>query len=696
MPTSDPAASGRPITAEDLFALRLVSDPQPSPDGQHVAYVLTRLDEEADDYKSAIWLVPTAGGDPVQLTSGTARDTTPRWSPDGTRIAFVSNRAGEWAKGVRKAEANESAEKPKGKKRQEKKDEKPKGQVWTIRVGGGEAQQLTRQEHGASAPVWSPDGGTIAFLSATEPEGEPDVAVPVPKPVADERIVTRVRYRYDGRGWIERYEHVWTIPADGGEATQVTFGDADDSDHTWSPDGRTIVFVGNRTAERDGDPRSLVYSVPAAGGQVRCLTEGNYSFESPSFSPDGTRLALLGTDDPVARRAKNDRLWTVPAGGGEPNSHTADWDRSFSDLGMSDVYVANETRPVWSPDGTAVYALAADRGTVHVHRVDLASGEVTRITDGSRRVIAFDIAGPERALIFAAGDSSHPFELVVADEQGQDERPLTEHNRAFLEEVCLSPAEEIAFRSQADDLDLQGWVIKPHGFREGVRYPLIVQIHGGPHQQYGQAMFHEMQLMAARGYVVAYSNPRGSAGYGEEFCYCTRGRWGESDAPDIHGLVDHVLSLGFVDEGRVGVTGGSYGGYLTNWLVGHSDRFKAAATQRSVVNFYSMIGTSDIGFDFGVHEFGGTPWDDAEHLMRLSPISYAKQITTPLLILHNEQDLRCPIEQAEQLYLQLKRLGREVAFVRFPDEDHNLSRTGKPGRRLARLHHLVGWFDAHL
>jgi dipeptidyl aminopeptidase/acylaminoacyl peptidase len=247
-------------------------------------------------------------------------------------------------------------------------------------------------------------------------------------------------------------------------------------------------------------------------------------------------------------------------------------------------------------------------------------------------------------------------------------------------------------------LDLQGWLLKPPAFDDagGVKYPLILQIHGGPHAMYGHAPFHEMQLMAARGYVVLFTNPRGSAGYGEEFATCTRGRWGEADLPDILGALDAVLALGFVDRERVGVTGGSYGGYLTNWAVGHSDRFKAAVTQRCVSNFHSMYGTSDIGFDFGEYEFGGTPWADAEKLLRHSPISYVERVNTPLLIIHNEGDLRCPIEQAEQLFVALERLGKEVGFVRIPEEDHNLSRSGKPSRRLARLHHLLGWFDAHL
>ncbi|MFM9105436.1 MAG: alpha/beta hydrolase family protein, partial [Chloroflexota bacterium] len=307
---------------------------------------------------------------------------------------------------------------------------------------------------------------------------------------------------------------------------------------------------------------------------------------------------------------------------------------------------------------------------------------------------AVAVAG--KSLVCLAGDCVTPFELFTCKPDGSGWRPLTGHNDAFLAETALSPAEEILFPSAAGDREIQGWLLRPPGFDPAVRYPVIVQIHGGPHAMYGHAPFHEMQLMAARGYVVLFTNPRGSAGYGQEFAACTRARWGESDMPDIMGAVDAVSALPGVDPARIGVTGGSYGGYLTNWLVGHTNRFKAAATQRCVANFHSMYGTSDIGFDFGEYEFGGNPWDDAALLLKHSPISCAHRIETPLLIVHNEADLRCPIEQAEQLFVALKRLGRDTRFVRIPDEDHNLSRTGTPSRRLARLHHLLSWFDAHL
>ncbi len=702
MAVPDTATIGRPIVGEDLFRLHIVSDVQLSPDGRTAAYVVTRLDREADDYRAAIWIASLAGGTPRQLTAGTARDGSPRWSPDGHQIAFVSNRPAEQPErrgpgGEKEPGEREQQGQPGAKP--DPKEDGPKSQIWVIAVGGGEARQLTRQSFGATSPTWSPDGQAIAFLSPTAdqevgstPSGDGTATI------ADERLITEIRYRFDGRGFIERHDHIWTVPSGGGEARQLTTGDSDDAQPVWSPDSARIAFVSNRTPDRETNGISAIYIVPVQGGDLRCLTEGAFAFTDPAWSPDGRRLAVIGTDDPRAGGAKNANLWTVPAGGDPPTNHTRNWDRSFGDHGMSDVYMASDDRPMWSPDGAVVYALASDRGSTHIYRVTLEDGSVEPVTSGRRRIISFAAAADGSMLCYISGEAHRPFEVFSAGPAGSNEQQLTQHNKAFLNEVALSPSEEMLFPSQSDGTEIQGWILKPPGFQEGsaTKYPLILQIHGGPHAMYGHALFHEMQLMAARGYVVLYTNPRGSSGYGEDFTCSTRGRWGEHDMPDVMGALDAILKRGYVDEARVGVTGGSYGGYLTNWIVGHTDRFKAAVTQRCVANFYSFFGTSDIGFTFGEYEFGGTPWSETETLLRHSPISYVESMKTPLLIIHNEQDLRCPIEQAEQLFVFLKKLGRQVAFVRIPGEDHNLSRTGKPSRRLARLHHLIGWFDTHL
>ncbi|MDQ3655484.1 MAG: S9 family peptidase, partial [Chloroflexota bacterium] len=559
-------------------------------------------------------------------------------------------------------------------------------------VNGGEARQLTTARFGATSPTWSPTGDAIAFVAAEDSDGAD--APMTNGDQADERIIRQIRYRHDGVGYLERFNHIWIVPVNGGDATQVTFGDAYDGEPTWSPDGHSLVFVSNRRDDRARSSAETLYVVPREGGELRRLADDDAQFGQPSFSADASRIAFTGHLD-FRANGRNIALWTIPAGGGEARNHTASHDRSIADGGMSDLYVGSDSRPVWI-DSSTVLGLSSSEGATSIVSVDCTNDNVTERIGGRRRITAFAAANDGR-IVFVAGDAHHPFELYIADTDGSNERRLTDHNQELLGEIHLSAPQELTV-SAPDGTSIQAWILPPYGFDEtsGVKHRLITQIHGGPHAMYGDALFHEMQLMAARGYAVLYCNPRGSVGYGEDFATTTRGRWGKSDMPDVMASVDAAVALGWVEDQRLGLTGGSYGGYLTNWIIGHSDRFKAAVTQRCVANFASFFGTSDIGYDFGEHEFGGVPWKDSDLLRKHSPITYVGAMTTPLLILHSEQDLRCPIEQAEQLFTSLKFLGREVGFVRFPEEGHDLSRSGKPSRRLARLHHLIGWFDRHL
>lgn len=671
------------VTAEDLFRIAIISDPHVSPDGQRIAWVESRLDKSADTYKSGLWIADSDGTHARQLTSGSGRDQHPLWSPDSQSLAFVSNRP-PTLPCQSSGEDDTIKDVAAG---------KPNDQVWTIRIDGGEATQRSNQPSGASNPAWSPDGTSLAVVAADPVAESDDFTAPSSiGPIADERVVHDISYRFDGRGFLEKYKHLWIVSLEDGTARQLTSSDANDDVPAWSPNGTQIAFTANRSSDRRlAWNRSAIHVVNVANGTVTSVSPEDAQFSTPTWSPTGDRLAFLGHLGTGS--ATNDSVWTVAADGASLANHTGASDLTFGDSGMSDVHAGSFSGPRWV-DSATLLVLASQAGQTQVYRVSTAEFKVDQVTTGRHRIAGFAPLGDR--LVVVRGTIARPFELEFwsGDKTGSS---ISSANDAFLEEVELIDALDFPVVS-ADGKEIQGWLIPPTGFDASspARHPLILQIHGGPHSMYGYAMFHEMQLMAASGYAVLFTNPRGSAGYGQEFTACTKGIWGEADMPDIIAAVEAASALPWIDTDRLGITGGSYGGYLTNWTIGHDDRFKAAVTQRCVSNFYSFFGTSDIGTTFGVAEFDGLPWSDAGKLLRHSPISYVDKIETPLLILHSEQDLRCPIEQAEQMFASLKYLQKDVAFVRIPEEGHELSRSGTPSRRLARLHHLMGWFDNKL
>lgn len=671
----------RALVAEDLCRIALVSDPHVSPDDQWIAWVETRIDQEEDLYRAALWIAERDGANPRQLTLGSNRDQHPRWSPACRSLAFLSNRPPVLPLEVETSEENAQA------------PSKPKDQVWTIRIDGGEATQRTNHPNGAASPAWSPDGASIAFAASdavTETDGF--TAPSSIGPIADERIINDISYRFDGRGFLEKYRHIWIVSLADGTSRQLTTGDAGDDAPAWSPDGGHIAFTSNRSADRRKVwNRTAIHLADVATGAISTVSPEDAQFASPTWSADGGRLAFLGHLGTGS--ATNDAVWTVNADGTDLTNHTAASDISFGDSGMSDVHAASSGAPRWDADGNLL-VLASEAGQTQVYRVGTATPTVTQLTSGEHRIAGF--APLADRLVVVRGTIAQPFALEFWSGDASL-GVISQPNADFLAEVELVGAMNLPVVS-VDGQKIQAWLMSPVGFdaTSPAKHPLILQIHGGPHSMYACAMFHEMQLMAAKGYAVLFTNPRGSAGYGEAFTSCTRGIWGDADMPDVLAAVDAATALPWIDADRLGITGGSYGGYLTNWTIGHDSRFKAAVTQRCVSNFYSFFGTSDIGTTFGVTEFDGLPWSDAKKLLRHSPISYVDKIETPLLILHSEQDLRCPIEQAEQMFASLKYLDKDVAFVRIPEESHDLSRSGTPSRRLARLHHLVGWFDAKL
>jgi dipeptidyl aminopeptidase/acylaminoacyl peptidase len=657
----------RRITSDDIYNFKLVSEPRFSPDGASVSYVVTTIEREKNDYRSSVYVTAADGSSTRRLTRADAKDGLPRWSPDGKHIAFCSNR-----------------------------EDKP--QVWMIRADGGEAWQVTTFSEGVATFSWSPDGQSLVVVSKSTAESEAQDAGADDEEKSDVRHITKIRYKADGEGFLDfKPKHLWVVPAFGGEPRQLTSADVNDLQPAWSPNGHEIAFVTNRTDGREMNSVTEIWAVVAGGGQERAILSGDdANFDSPSWSPDGATLAVLGNRHPVAGGAYNQQLWVVPAGGGEPTNLTGQFDRSIADSAMSDLFSASETAPVWSPDGKTIFVLVSDSGSTNIHAVSAAGGDITRVTGGDRRVSAMTVSPDGKRIAYLSATTTNPGDLYIANVDGSNEQQLTTLNHDFLAGVSLSEPEQFRVNSLSDGAEIHGWILKPPGFDPDRKYPMILQIHGGPHGMYSNAIMHEFQLMAARGYVVLYTNPRGSSGYGEDHTRYTHKAWGEKDMPDLMAAVDWAIEQGYVDENRLGVTGGSYGGYMTNWVISHTDRFKAAVTQRCVSNLHSFYGTSDIGFSFGEYEVGGTAWEQREHFMKYSPISYVANIKTPLLIVHSEEDYRCPIEQAEQMFISLKKLGREVEFVRFPNENHNLSRTGKPKHRIERLEFIIGWFDQHL
>jgi len=660
----------RGITSEDLFQITWVNDPTPSPQGGQLVYVSRKTNEARDGYSSHLRLINLENQKERPFTSGD-KDHAPAWSPDGSQLAFLREHEG-------------------------------KTQVWLIASDGGEAQQISHLKHGVSSLLWSPDGLNLLVKSSVDmSEKDENETEDIDKKLPQELVVDRIRMKSDSGGlWNGRRTHLFRVPIEGGEAIPVTTGHYDVGDYAWSTDGESIAWIAQFPEEgeehNDYTLTNHVYRAKADGSDVQQLTPEGYSFGRLTYAPDGQSLALLASDRSYGN-ATLVKLYTLPISGGQPVCLSKDWDVQINHSLVGDMrsHLTN-TGPVFSRDGSSILCLATIEGSVRIARFARDGSHAGYILPDEK----YQFAELENGQIVAGvADVLHPGDLFLytqPDEVGAEPIQLTHSNPQLDEEIQLSTPETFWFDS-SDGLRLQGWMLKPAGMVEGVKVPTILVIHGGPHMMYGFTFMHEFQILAAQGYAVVYINPRGGLGYGQQFVNACRGDYGGGDYRDLMEAMDYALSrYSFIDESRLGVTGGSYGGFMTNWIVGHTDRFKAAVTQRSISNWLSFYGVSDIGFFFTEDQIGGNAWDDTEKLWKHSPLAYVGNVSTPLLILHGEQDLRCPIEQAEQLYVALKRRRQTTRFVRFPGANHELSRGGHPHLRVRRLEHIAGWFNEHL
>ncbi len=683
---SSRAQSRRFITEKDLLKFTWVADPQISPDGSTVAFVKVTVNEKENRYETSIYAVPARGGEVRRLTSG-IRDTGPRWSPDGKRIAFV------------RVPATASGENAKT----------PTPQVYVLDMGGGEARAVTDAARGAGSPIFSPDGRTIAFTAATGKD-----PAKVNDRDSDVKVMTKAVYRANGNpGWVdtEHHSHIFTVPlsenpSDKPKATQLTDGEFDENGMAWAADGKTVYFVSTRVAEPYYEESGAeLYGVPAAGGSITKIASIAGSIFNISPSPDGKRIAFVGSlrGTPIRSYSQPDLWVTDAAPGSTPKNLTASYDFDVSGgIGGDQAAPRGQNRKpvVWSLDGASLIVVSAEKGSANLKRVTIATGKVDTLTDGPQDVGAFS-ATPDASVIAAitstqtkVGDIS--IMNVPKDAQARAALgDITHVNQDLFKDITQSEPEEIWYKS-FDGRQIQGWVLKPPDFDPSRKYPLILEIHGGPHAAYGNVYTHEFQWMAAKGYVVLFTNPRGSTSYGQDFGNIIQYRYPGDDYKDLMAGVDEILKRGYIDQARLGVTGGSGGGLLTNWTITQTQRFKAAVAQRDIADWYGFWFTADFTL-FQPTWFRQAPWEDPQDFAARSPITHVANVTTPLMLVLGDQDYRTPpADGGEMMFRALKYRRVPTVMVRFPRENHELSRSGEPWHRVERLQHIVGWMDQWL
>ncbi len=644
----------------DVFQLEYASDPQISPTGQQVVYVRNSMDVMHDRVRSELWMVDVTGSGHRPLAAK-GNVSQPRWSPDGTRLAYVTQ------------------------------DGDGRSQIFVRWMDSGDTARVTQLGEGPGHLQWSPDGKQLAFVMLVPSKTPPLVEMPEkPKGAkwADPpRVVRDVHYRHDGDGYLKSgFRHIFTVPADGGSPRQLTSGNFNHSGPvSWSPDGESIYFSANRNQDWEYQPsESDIFRLTVASGSLKQLTDRIGPDDHPIVSPNGRQIAWVGYDDQKLSH-QTTRLYVMNADGSERREITKRFDR-------------NVDTPLWNEAGDKIYFQFDDTGTTKIGQVTL-DGKVTELAGHVGGVTigrpyssgSFSVAGQRFA--YTLGTSDHPAEVAVGSESGADVVRLTQLNQDLFERRTLATTKMFWFESSVDQRQIQGWVVKPPGFDPNKKYPLILEIHGGPFANYGDRFSAEMQYYAAAGYVVLYVNPRGSTSYGEDFANLIHHKYPAGDYDDLMDGVDAVIAQGYVDPNNLFVTGGSGGGILTAWVVGKTNRFKAAVAAKPVINWYSFVLITDAYPYFSNYWFPGVPWEHEEHYFRRSPISLVGNVTTPTMLITGEQDHRTPISEAEQFYQALKLQHVDTMLIRVPDASHNIVK--RPSRLIAKTQYILKWFSMY-